>query len=86
MLPARLRDLSAHGAYVDLDPGAGAMVGQQGVLVLTQAGNGRASFDIRSINPAGQLHVRFLDSKSDTTFTAAVTRLLQTGRPSRAAA
>ncbi len=54
-LAARLLDISLQGAAIDAGAGHGARQGQQGVLVLTQAGGGRAKFEVRGRTPPGAL-------------------------------
>ena len=81
MLPARLRDISIHGAGLTIDPTRAsaidptrasaidptraAAVGKPGHLILTQSGNARAPFEVRTIGDAGHLHVRFIEDKVD---------------------
>ena len=89
MLPARLRDISIHGAGLTIDPTRAsaidptraAAVGNPGHLILTQSGNARAPFEVRTIGDAGHLHVRFIEDKVDSTFSGAVSRLMASARP-----
>jgi methyl-accepting chemotaxis protein/aerotaxis receptor len=68
---ARMHDISLHGAAIDLDRGTVVTVGQHGSLGLTQAGNGRAGFVVRAVEPSGRVHVRLIDHEIDAAFRAA---------------
>jgi PAS domain S-box-containing protein len=81
-LSGRLRDISAEGAFFGIDAAQAVAVGWTGSLGLTQAGNARAHFEVRSIEGPGQLHVQFVEGKTDPAFAAAVTRLIAAARPS----
>ncbi len=63
--PGRLRDISMHGATIDIGNADGISIGQHGSLVLTHAGDVRAQFEVRSSRDApGRLHVQFLDGQT----------------------
>ncbi len=74
-LPARLLDVSLQGAAIDAGTLHGASEGQQGVLMLTQAGEGRAKFEVRAVDGSGRLGLRFLEGEVDHAFEASVRRL-----------
>ena len=80
-IPGRLRDVSTDGATIHIDPAHSASTGQSGVLVLTQSGGVAAQFEVRSSEAPGRLHVRFTAEVVDPAFAAAVSRLIDTGRP-----
>jgi len=61
-------------------------VGQHGSLVLTQAGGGRARFEVRTVEAFGRLHVRFRDGEAEPAFEAAVRTLVESGSVPRMAA
>jgi methyl-accepting chemotaxis protein/aerotaxis receptor len=72
---ARLLDISLQGAAIDAGAGHGARQGQQGILVLTQAGGGRARFEVRGTDASGRLGLRFLEGEVDPAFEASVRRM-----------
>jgi hypothetical protein len=83
---AHLNDISLHGAAIDVEGGGGVPVGQHGSLVLTQAGGGRARFEVRTVEAFGRLHVRFRDGEAEPAFEAAVRTLVESGSVPRKAA
>ena len=86
LVAARLDDVSLHGAAIDVEGGGGVPVGQQGSLVLTQAGGGRARFEVLTVEARGRIHVRFRDGEADPAFEAAVRTLVEKGSAPRKAA
>jgi len=80
-IPGTLRDLSAHGAFIDIGNAKVPSAGRLGSLTLTHAGDSRAQFEVRSIGASGELHARFLDGKVDPEFAAAVARLMEARQP-----
>jgi hypothetical protein len=76
-----LRDLSAHGAFIDIGNAKVPSAGRLGSLTLTHAGDSRAQYEVRSIGASGELHARFLDGKVDPEFAAAVARLMEARQP-----
>jgi methyl-accepting chemotaxis protein/aerotaxis receptor len=83
-IQAKVHDISAHGATIDISDSSSWSDGQHGSLVLTQTGNARGQFEVRSIQPPGLLHVRFLDGKADPSFVSTIERLLAAARLSAA--
>jgi methyl-accepting chemotaxis protein/aerotaxis receptor len=83
-IPARIHDISANGATIDIGDSSSWSDGQHGGLILTQAGNAGGLFEVRSIQPPGLLHVRFVDANAEPSFALAVERLLDAGRRSMA--
>jgi methyl-accepting chemotaxis protein/aerotaxis receptor len=84
-LAARLRDISLQGAAVEAGDGHGASEGQQGSLTLAGAAAGRAKFEVRSVEPPGRLHLRFLEGGMEPPMEAAIRRMLDVPGRIRAA-
>jgi aerotaxis receptor len=85
----QLRDISLGGAAITAElntDGQAAVVGDQGVLVLTSAGGARARFEVRAVDDRGGLHVQFLKSSMDAGFEHELQRLTRTGAVARNAA
>jgi aerotaxis receptor len=80
-ISARLQDLSSRGATIEVATVDGILAGKLGQIILPHAGHARAQFEVRSTAAPRQLHVRFVDGTVDPAFAAAVTRLMETGRP-----
>jgi methyl-accepting chemotaxis protein/aerotaxis receptor len=80
-ISGRLRDLSTKGAAIEIGTVENIPAGKLGHIILPHAGNARARFEVRSTVLSGQIHVRFVDRLADPAFAAAVTRLMETGRP-----
>jgi methyl-accepting chemotaxis protein/aerotaxis receptor len=80
-ISGRLRDLSTKGATIEIATVEGIPAGKLGQIILPNAGQARARFEVRSTVLPGQLHVRFVDGTVDPAFATAVTRLMETGRP-----
>ncbi len=80
-IPGRLRDLSTHGATIEIAGVDGTPAGALGHISLPQAGQARAQFEVRSTAPGGRLHVRFVDGMVDPAFAAAIARLMDAGKP-----
>jgi PAS domain S-box-containing protein len=82
----RLRDLSAHGAFIEIETAVTPAPGETGSLSLPHAGKARAQFEVRAAGAPGELHVRFLDGKMDPELTAEIAHLIACGKPSALAA
>jgi len=85
-IPGTLRDLSAHGAMIDIGAGSTHSANERGSLVLPHAGNARARFEVRSLGGSGELRVQFVEGKIEPRFAAEVTRLMASGKPPAMAA
>jgi len=84
--PGTIRDLSAHGALIDIGAGKTHFADERGGLVLPHAGNARAQFKVRSLGGSGELRVQFVEGKIEPRFAAEVTRLVASGKPPAMAA
>jgi methyl-accepting chemotaxis protein len=73
---ARLHDIATNGAAIDIES-SGISIGQQGSLILTHTGNGRAKFEVRSVEVSDRLHVQFIEGQADQAFEAALRQLVE---------
>ncbi len=74
---ARLHDVSSRGATIFVELPDDADPGHHGELILTQAGDARASYEVRASPSHGRLHVLFAEDKVNAAFTEAIDRLIE---------